>query len=732
MAEHSSEFEEKDVKPQFSEDSPSAFKASDRHEAVRDPLLECLVVMTKIKQKPYSGDALIAGLPLVDYRLTPQLFIRAAERAGLASRLVKRSLQSIPKLVLPVVLLLENGNACILQKIYRNGEVDVRFPEMGMGVVRLTLDDLNAEYTGYALYVESIVNFDDRAEEYTELKPKSWFWGTIFRYKKLYGQVILAAFFINLFSIATPLFVMNVYDRVVPNDALETLVVLAIGVIIIYGFDITFKSLRAYFIDIAGKKVDIMLASAIFQQVLHLKMMFKPKSTGAQANHLREFEVVRDFFTSATLVSLIDVPFIFIFLVVIYYIGGHLVLVPLIAIPLIVIVALLIQIPMQKAIAKAYVGGAQKHSLLVESISNLEVLKSMSAEGQMQSRWEKYVGITAQAGLKSRMYSNFAMNFTAYITQMVTVGVVIVGVFAIANKEMTIGALIACTILSGRALAPLGQVTNILIRFQQSRVSLAALNTLMSLSIDRPKNQKFLHRPSLKGDIEFQEVCFNYPEEEKQVLIDVSFKLSAEERVGIIGSMGSGKSTLHKLILGFYPPTSGSILIDGTDIAQIDPVDLRRQIGYVPQENSLLFGTVRDNIAIKAPWCDDQEILKVAKISGVDNFIRQHSAGYDMPLGERGAGLSGGQCQAICVARSLLLDPSMLLFDEPTSAMDNVAEQIFINNMTEYMEEKTLILVTHKASILPLVNRIIVLQNGRIIADGEKEKVLSALKQAKN
>lgn len=696
----------------------------------QDALLDCLVIITKLKQRPFSHQALRSGLPLENHRFTPELFIRAATRAGLAAKLFKRKLTDISPLVLPVVLVLKNNRACILTKIKKNHKVEVIFPEVADGVAEITLNELKEEFSGYVFFIQEEHQFETRARGLEEKPgPQSWFWGTLWKFKHYYTQVIIASIFINIFALAVPLFIKHVYDRVVPNNSTETLFVLATGAIIVFIFDFFMRTLRSFFIDSAGKKVDVIIASKLFEHTLGVKVNAKPASTGVQASHLRDFENVRDFFTSASIAGLADLPFVFLFVFVIYLVGGSIALIPLCAIPVVVIASLIISIPLKQSVEKTFAGGAQKHAILVESLTNLDVIKSLSAEGTMQSKWERYVSLSANSSMRSRFYSTLAMNVAVFTQYLVTVLIVVFGVFRIAEGDMQVGGLIAATILAGRSMAPLGQLTSLLIRYQLTKYSFKALNEVMGLPIERPDRQAFLHRPKFQGDIEFEDVSFKYDETPVELFKNISFRIKPGEHVGIIGPMGSGKSTLLKLIMGFYVPTSGAIRIDGTDISQIDPADLRRQIGFVQQEPRLFYGTARENITMKAPWASDDEVLRVCKISGADAFISKHPSGYDMPIGEGGQGISGGQCQSICIARSLLLSPTMLLFDEPTNSMDNSAENIFSKNLMKIYQGSTLMLVTHKMSILNLTERLIVLQHGKIVADGEKERVLSALKQ---
>jgi len=692
-----------------------------------DPLLQCLVLLTKLQHHPFSADALSAGLPLQNNRFTPELFIRAAARADLSAQLIKRSLKQFSKLALPAVLLLNDGQACVLLQQLDKQTVQILLPESGEGVLELSLQDLSSHYTGYALLTHPIYRFDKRTQEEAIARPRSWFWGTLLKSWYIYGEVILASLLINCFALASPLFIMNVYDRVVPNHALETLWVLALGVTIVFVFDFIIRTLRGYFIDIAGKKSDILLSSLIFEHVLSTKRAAHPRSVGAFANHLHEFEIFRDFFTSATLTALIDLPFTLLFILVIWMIHPELAIVPLFAIPLVILFGVLIQIPLRKVIEKTFRASAQKNAILIETLSFVETLKALRAEGVLQQRWEQLVGQIAQSSLKSRFLSALSVNFSTFIQQMTTVTIVVMGVYLIAENQLTTGGLIACTILTGRALAPLGQVASLLTRYHQSLAAFKAVNQIMQMPTERPIGQSFLHRPKLQGNIEFKQVNFNYPEQALPTLTQLSLKINAGERVGIIGRTGSGKSTIAKLLLHLYDQQEGGILLDGIDSRQIDPADLRQNIGYMPQESELFFGTIKDNIRLGMAYADDATILKAAKLAGVDEFVNRHPLGFDMPIGERGEGLSGGQRQIVALARVLLSNPAILILDEPTNAMDNSTEEQFKSRLQTYLTEKTLILITHRMSLLSLVDRLIVLENGRVVMDGPKEQVIQTL-----
>ncbi len=693
-----------------------------------DPLLLALLSVCKLLHIPQTATALVAGLPLVDNKLTPALFVRAAERAGLTSRLLRRPLEKVSNLVLPAVLLLEDGNACVL--IAKSDEsYTVILPETDSGEKTVSPQELQAIYSGTAFFVQLRHRFDGRTSESAVPKVKHWFWDVLFKSWPIYAEVLAASLLINLFALASPLFFMNVYDRVVPNHALETLWVLSLGVLIVLSFELAMKLLRSYFVDAAGKRADIILSATIFEKLMNLRMEARPPSVGAFANNLSEFETFREFLTSATLVTIIDLPFLFLFLLIIYSIGGSLALIPLAILPMAILIGVALQAPLKHTISALFRFGGEKNATLVEALTNLEAIKTVGAEGQLQQRWEQNIGEIARLGLKSRFYAGLTVNLTTFLQQLAAVLVVFAGVYRITDGDLTTGGLVACTMLTSRALAPVGQVAALLTRYHQAVAALGSLNRMMALPVERESAKEYLHRPRFNGEIEFKHVGFSYPQQPVKALDGVSFKIRAGERVGFIGRIGSGKSTLEKLMLGLYQAQEGSILIDGADIRQIDPADLRRQIGYVPQDISLMFGSVKDNIVLGSAYVDDGAVLKAAEIAGVDHFVSKHPAGFDLQVGERGASLSGGQRQSIVLARALLLSPPIFIMDEPTNAMDNSSEEAFKQRFALQLQQQTLILVTHRMSLLSLVDRLIVMDGGRMVADGPKEHVLEALRQ---
>ena len=554
-----------------------------------------------------------------------------------------------------------------------------------------------------------------------------WLMEPIRANKGTYGQVAVAAVLINLFSLVTSLFSMVVYDRVVPNNATESLIALSIGVAIILTFDFILKSLRGYFIDIAGQRIDRDVGGAIFKRLLSMRMESRKGSAGAFAGLLREFETLRDFFASATLAAVVDVPFIILFLLVIASIGGAVVWVPLLAVPIVIGAGWLVQPALGRLAAGGMGQGLSKQGVLVETISGLETVKSSSAGPLLAERWAHAVDSHADLSMRQRMVSAIAINVAGSAQQIAYVGTIIVGVFLIARGDLTMGGLIACSILSGRCVSPLSQIANLLTRLSHTRTAYRQLNAMMSEAGEVNESTSYLRRAKLEGRIEFRNVIFRYPGSTQRALDDVSFTVGAGERVAILGRVGSGKSTITRMILGLYQPTEGAVFIDETDVRQIHPDDLRHNVGAVLQDVFLLSGAVRENITLGDAHIDDEEVLRAARISGTHDFIGQIPNGYDLRLADRGEGLSGGQRQSIAIARAVAGSRRILLLDEPTSAMDIQSENALISRLEAELPGRTVVLVTHRASMLRLVDRVIVLDRGKIVAQGPRDEVLKSM-----
>ena len=693
-----------------------------------DPLLDCLVELTRLHGRPSTRAALSAGLPLEGGRLAPSQFARAAARAGLSSRIVRRALNDIDAALLPAVLLLHGEQACVLICWSDDGsQARLLFPETGQGEVTLAREALAERYQGIALFAHPRFVFDARTPEVGKVVGRHWFWGALLEQAPVYRDVLGAALLINIFALLMPIFSMNVYDRVVPNNATDTMWMLALGMLLVFGMDFMMRLLRGHFIDLASARVDVKLSAMIMERVLGMRMEGRPASVGSFASNLRSFESVRDFIASATVAALVDFPFALLFLLVIVWISWPLVLIPLCGLLIGLLYAYILQHRMHELAETTYRAGALRSAALIESLTALETIKTQGAEGAVQSKWERSTAFLARTGAQLRLLSASAGNGAAIITQLVNVLVIVAGVYLIQARELTMGGLIAVTMLGGRAMAPLAQGVGLLMQFQNARTSLATLDKLMAQPVERPDASAFVHRPELRGEIEFRDVSFSYPDQSEPALRNVSLRIMPGEHVVILGRTGSGKTTLQKLILGLYAPTGGAVRMDGIDLRQLDPADLRRNVGYVGQEAMLFYGSLRENITIGAPYADDSAVVHAADVAGLTQFVNRHPKGFDMTIGERGESLSGGQRQEVAIARAVLMDPPVLLFDEPTSAMDFSTESAFKERLRRYAAHKTLIIVTHRTSLIDLATRIIVVDDGRIVADGPRDKVIEAL-----
>ncbi len=697
-----------------------------------DPLLDCLVELTRIHGRPSTRAALIAGLPLEKGVLPPSLFARAASRAGLSAKVVRRPLARIDDVLLPAVLLLNNEEACVLLGWDEAGQTArLLFPETGQGTVLLSRDALAERFSGIAIFSRPHFRFDSRTPQVGDIKLRHWFWGALADQWMVYRDVLGAAMLINLIALAMPLFTMNVYDRVVPNRAIETLWVLALGVMLVIGIDMLLRLLRGYFIDLASARIDMQLSAKIMERVLGVRMEARPAAVGAFSSNLRSFEAVRDFITSASVTAFIDLPFALLFVLVIAIIAWQLIIPVLLAIVFVVIYAYILQHKMHALSETTYRASAQRNATLIESLTALETIKTQGAEGVMQSKWEKTVAFVARVNNQMRFLSAAATTGAMEIQQIVNVVVVIAGVYLIGDGKLSMGGLIACTMLTSRAVAPLGQMVGLLMQYHNAKVALTSLEQIMNNPVERPADANFVHRPELKGDIEFRDVEFSYPNSQIAALRGLSCKINAGDKVVVIGRVGSGKTTLQKLLLGLYQPTGGAVSIDGVDLRQLDPADLRRNIGYVAQDLTLFYGTLRENIAIGAPYADDAAIVAAAEAGGLTEFVNRHPDGFDMMIGERGDSLSGGQRQGVAIARAFLMDPPILLLDEPTSAMDFSSEQQFKDRLRVMAAHKTVLIVTHRNSLLDLATRVMVVDDGRIVADGPRDQVIQALQSGR-
>ncbi len=692
-----------------------------------DTLLLCLRWLSNHFEKPRSETALVAGLGGYNGNLSPSQFIIAAKRAGLECKQSESALAEIDKNFLPAVIILKNKKACILVNRSKD-DLKVIMPQNSDGVVSVKLKDFNELYSGKLIYIKPSFETINKLVTASE---NHWFWDPLKRNGSIFINILVASFLINLFALTTPLFIKIVYDRVVPNNALETLAALSIGAIIIFIFDFIIRSMRGYFVEVAGQRADIEMSNQIFHHVMDVQLGSKPSKIGGFANRLREFEAVREFFTSATVTAMIDLPFILFYIIVIYIIAGSLALVPLVVTILVLAVGLLVHIPLSKIAKKSSKDSEMRHALLVDSLSGLETIKISGASGRLLGFWNKITRATTNKASKSRLLSLSAINTTITASQIAGIIIVILGVIMIGEGKLTAGTLIAVVILNGRAVGSLGQVAGLLVRLNNAFTAYKSLNQIMQLPVESSLEKNFLHRPMLKGNIEFKDVSFSYPGKSEKILNKVSFSIPQGSSIGLIGRIGSGKTTILKLILNLYEPSSGSILIDGTDIRQINPHDLRKNIGAALQDAHFFNGTIRENIIFGLIGISDEQINWAMKITGLNYFVENHPHGLDMSIGERGEALSNGQRQSIILTRTLLRDPPILLLDEPTSMMDSPTENHIQKTLKEIFPDRTLILITHRAALLKSVDHLIVIDKGSVVAQGPRDDVLEAISSGK-
>ncbi|MFE1816788.1 type I secretion system permease/ATPase [Metapseudomonas otitidis] len=693
-----------------------------------DPLLDSLLSLCLQHQRPASRAMLTAGLPLPGQRLTPELLPRAAARAGLQGRLLQRKLEQIPAIALPAMLILKEGRCAVLLGWEANGDARLLLSESDGGEVRAPRETLAEDYAGQAFFAQPRHKFD---LNHGTLIPrvKHWFRDTLKRSRWLYVDAVAASLLINLIGLGAPLFVMNVYDRVVPNQAAATLWVLAVGISGAYVFDLLLKTMRGLCLDLAGKKTDMIISATLFERIVGMAMKHRPARVGSFAQNIHEFQTLRDFLASLTMTSVIDLPFTLLILLVIGILGGHLVWVPLVAFVLAGTLGWLLQKPLVETMDRTMALSAERQSSLIETLAGLDAVKVNNAESERQYLWEQTIGTLGRLELRVKMLSSLSLNLTLLIQQLAGVVMIVAGVYMIIAGDLSMGGLIACYMLNGRALGPMTQLSGLITRYQQARLTMFSVNQMMALPQERHEDERPLTRQGLQGAIEFRQVSFTYPNQQNPALNAINLIIRPGEKVGIVGRSGSGKSSLAKLIVGLYQADSGSLLVDGVDVRQLDVSDLRHNIGYVPQDIQLLAGTLRDNLVSGARYVEDELVLQAAELSGVHEFARLHPQGYELQVGERGQNLSGGQRQNVALARALLLDPPILLLDEPTSSMDNTGEERLKQRLAAVVANKTVLLVTHRASMLSLVDRLVIVDKGQIIADGPKEAVMEALKK---
>jgi ATP-binding cassette subfamily C protein LapB len=703
-----------------------------------DALLHALVWLTRHHGHPRSAAALLDGQPLKGV-LAPDEAVRVLRHAGYNAGLVQRPIPDIHALLLPAVLLLKNGDACILlgREAAAAGEpvrCTVVMPGPESHTCVATEEELGKEYLGFAL-VATPQPQAAAAKGHADkglLDPQGhWLWGTMRRFLPYYRSALLAAMLSNILMLVTGLVTSVVYDKVIPHQAFVTLWSLAIGAGIALVFDLTARQLRAHLIDTAGKKADTLIGSLLFRQTLGVRMEHRPESAGSYAHHLAQVEVVREFFASATLSAVTDLPFIVLFIAMTFVIGGPLGWVLVVAVPLIIGITMTMQSSLRRAMSANMAHLADVHGIIVEAVEGLEDLKAVGAHGRFLRRYEDATTAAAETQLMARRLSSWTMNISMVSQQVITLVTLVWGVYLIHAGQVTGGALIGAVMYAGRAVAPLGSVVGLATRYQGARAAMVSLDKMMSLPTERDPTRQYVAHPNITGRVALHELHFSYPatgpEAAPKVLKGVNLRVHPGERIAILGRIGSGKSTILRLMGGLYQPTEGMVEVDGIDLRQIDPADYRAKVGFVSQEPRLFKGTLRDNVQMGRPDVDASRLAEVARVTGLDRVISSHPLGWELSVGEMGGLLSGGQRQLVALARCLASKPQILLMDEPTSSMDAQSEVLFLRQLKEAVGTRTLIMVTHRPAVLELVDRLIVVDGGRVVLDGPKPQVLAAL-----
>ena len=703
-------------------------ETKDKHAENHNPENEkSLIVATRLFLRGHgirkSAAAIRDSIDVAHEKVGPKEAVSALSMFGFKASFGSLKLKNLEDEFFPLIAFNKNGEAILVNSYSDDAEISITLPLSNESKL-LKLSDFNSDFSGYVIIAKRL----NKREQ--EERSGHWFFSSFRKSKWIYVQVMIAAMVSNFLSLTTALFTMTVYDRVIPNGAFESLIALSIGVIIALGFDFLIKSLRAKFIDTASKRADLEISRRLFERILALTPTQQRQKTGAMAGTIREFETLREFFNSSTLVVLIDLPFVFFFIYVISLIAGPLSYVFLAAVPLVIVVGLGIQ-PFLARITKGSVeSGMNKQAVLVETLNGLETVNATGSGKLMRKRYEDALNDQADSGNKIRALSMFIINFAASVQQYAQVGAIFFGVYLIVDGQITQGALIGAVILGGRTMGPLSQLANTLSRVNGAMTAYKNLAKLIGNKFNSASDLSPISRPSLNGEIEFKNVSYTFEGAGQPTINNISFKIPAGQKVALVGKMGSGKSTLSKLVAGMIEPSSGAILIDGVDVRQIDKSDVRKNIGIMLQDSWLFSGTIRENIQMGFNEYDDDHVLDICKIAGVDDFVGSHPKGYDLEIKERGIGLSGGQRQTINLARSLLHHPQILLLDEPTSSMDQGTEKKVIAALEGFSKSKTMLIVTHRNPILSMVDRVFVLENGQIISDQTPEQL--GIKRAAN
>ncbi|MDV5140529.1 MULTISPECIES: type I secretion system permease/ATPase [Yersiniaceae] len=629
--------------------------------------------------------------------------------------------------VLPAIVVLEQGTTAVIETLDADGQAGYWLQDGGDILRQADLSSLLSQGDSNVVLVGVAARGRDRRiDEFVQPYRKHWFWHNFRGAGRRIGEISLASVIGNVLALAGILFSMQVYDRVIPAESFSSLWVLFVGVLLAAAIEYGIRLMRTRVSDLMGKRIDLKVSSLFFARAMSMKNEARPKSTGSFISQLREIDQVRELLTSTTVGAAADMPFVLLFLAIMAFIGGPLVIIPLLAIPLIVIPGLLIQIPMAKLAKEGMREGALRNAVLVEAIEGIEDIKALQAEPYFQRQWEQNHEVGATIGMKQRLWGARLTGWASTVQQLTYAGMLVFGVYLVLNGDITTGTLVAASLLSSRTIAPLMQLTLVFSRWQHAKSAMKGLDELLKKPLDRPEEGEMAHCPALSGHYQLSNVQYAYDAEQGPNVLGVGkLEIKPGERVAILGKVGAGKSTLLKLLAGQATPTGGKIIIDGVDITRIDPVDLRRQLGYLSQDSRLFFGTLRQNLMLGHPHATDQEMLQALRISGALSMVQQDAASLDRIINEGGRGLSGGQQQMVLISRMVLRNPQVVLMDEPTASMDEQLEEYVLRQMHSWLTGRTLVLVTHRPALLKLVDRIVVMDNGRVVADGPREQILA-------
>lgn len=691
------------------------------------PLHESVVFLARFLGTPVQVERLRDSLASHDLQhagsLSPDAMGSLLQHAGLvASPLPVGTARRNTELP---ALLLGDGGRCLVALSLKDGRFECHLPGIE-GSSWLSAEAVAQEVPGALwLAVRPALHFDARSLLYNLPQAGRWFWDTFNRNRWMFGWALLGTLVLNVFGALVPFYSMAVYDRVIPNNAMGSLGVLTAAAVIVIGFEFAMRLLRSHLLEAAARRIDVALSAQVFAQCLRMRAAERPASGGVLANTVRDFEAVREFFATSTLTVLGDLPFMLLYLAVIALVGGWLAVVPMVCIPILMGIAFLARRPLSKKVNEAMQESSQRTAHLFETMNGLDTIKALGAEAWSRRKWEGLTQAISHNNLETREITSRVGYLNGLVMALQGVAVVAVGAILMNEHAMTMGQIIAVSMLSGRALAPVGQIAGLVVRWEQTKLSYEALDKIMKAPTDEAVAS--LQAPPLSGAIEFREVGFAYPNM-PPVIERLNMRIRPGERVGVIGKLGSGKSTVLRLLLNQYAPTTGSVLVDDIVNTQLEPLSLRRQIGYVPQDVTLFHGSLRENIELGRVQGDDDALLQAIRTSGLDEVVAQLPAGLTTPVGERGERLSGGQRQIVAIARALLMRPRLLLLDEPSSMVDPATEQKLIARLRA-LQDTTIVLVTHRMAMLALVDRLIVMDRGRVMADGPRDEVLKALSQ---